>query len=58
LADVDTGYGNAVNVYRTVKEFIFSGASGLFIEDQVWPKRCGHMFGKQIVSLSEMEEKA
>ena len=57
LADVDTGYGNAVNVYRTVKEFIFSGASGLFIEDQVWPKRCGHMFGKQIVSLSEMEEK-
>ncbi len=53
-ADSDTGYGNAINVYRTVKEMIWAGAAGLFIEDQVWPKRCGHMFGKQIISTGEM----
>ncbi|HDJ84025.1 MAG TPA: isocitrate lyase/PEP mutase family protein [Desulfurococcaceae archaeon] len=54
IGDADTGYGNAVNVYRTVKEYIYAGAAGLFIEDQVWPKRCGHMFGKQIISMEEM----
>jgi len=57
LADADTGYGNAINVYRTVREYIRAGAAGLFIEDQVWPKRCGHLPGKQVVSLSEMVER-
>lgn len=54
LCDADTGYGNAINVYRTVKEYIWAGAGGLFIEDQVWPKRCGHLEGKQLISLEEM----
>jgi|Deesub1362A_J573_1020465.scaffolds.fasta_scaffold00392_37 methylisocitrate lyase len=54
IGDADTGYGNAINVYRTVKEYIWAGAAGLHIEDQVWPKRCGHMFGKQIISKEEM----
>jgi len=57
LADADTGYGNAINVYRTVKEYIRAGAAGLIIEDQVWPKRCGHLPGKQVVPLSEMVER-
>jgi len=56
-ADVDTGYGNAVNAYWTTKNFIWSGASGLQMEDQVWPKRCGHMAGKQIISKEEMAGK-
>ena len=54
LADADTGYGNPINVFRTIKEFIKAGAAGLFIEDQVWPKRCGHLSGKQIISVDEM----
>ncbi len=54
LADGDTGYGNAINIYRTVKEYIWAGASGMFIEDQVWPKRCGHMEGKELISIDEM----
>jgi len=54
IGDADTGYGNAINVYRTVKEYIWAGAAGLFIEDQVWPKRCGHMFGKLIIDKEEM----
>lgn len=54
IGDADTGYGNSINVYRTVKEYIWAGAAGLFIEDQVWPKRCGHMFGKQIIDKEEM----
>jgi methylisocitrate lyase len=54
VGDADTGYGNPINVYRTVKEYIWAGAAGLFIEDQVWPKRCGHMFGKQIIDREEM----
>jgi methylisocitrate lyase len=54
IGDSDTGYGNPVNAYRTVKEYIWAGAAGLFMEDQVWPKRCGHMFGKMIVSREEM----
>src|SRR4030042_969617 len=49
LGDADTGFGNAVNVYRTVQEYIRAGAAGLFIEDQVLPKRCGHMRGKQVI---------
>jgi carboxyvinyl-carboxyphosphonate phosphorylmutase len=54
IADGDTGYGNAVNVYRTVKEYIWAGASGIIIEDQVWPKRCGHMLGKEVIPVEEM----
>jgi len=54
IGDADTGYGNALNVNRTVKEYIWTGAAGLFIEDQIWPKRCGHMFGKEVISKEEM----
>ncbi|PUA33438.1 MAG: carboxyvinyl-carboxyphosphonate phosphorylmutase [Zestosphaera tikiterensis] len=54
IGDADTGYGNPINAYRTVKEYIWAGAAGLFIEDQVWPKRCGHMFGKMIIDKEEM----
>lgn len=54
IGDADNGFGNAVNVDRTVREYIWAGAAGLFIEDQVIPKRCGHMAGKAIVSKEEM----
>jgi len=53
LVDIDTGYGNAFNVERTVRELVRMGAAGCFLEDQVWPKRCGHMEGKKIVALEE-----
>jgi methylisocitrate lyase len=55
--DVDTGYGNAINVYWTVLNFARIGSAGVRIEDQVWPKRCGHMAGKQIISTDEMLQK-
>jgi methylisocitrate lyase len=54
LGDADTGFGNALNAHRTVQEYVRAGAAGLFIEDQVSPKRCGHMRGKQVVSKEEM----
>ncbi len=54
MADADTGYGNAVNVTRTVREFIRSGAAAIQLEDQETPKKCGHLEGKQIVSAEEM----
>jgi methylisocitrate lyase len=53
IVDIDTGYGNAFNVERTVAELIRAGAGGCFLEDQVWPKRCGHMEGKRVVPLDE-----
>jgi 2-methylisocitrate lyase-like PEP mutase family enzyme len=53
LVDIDTGYGNAFNVERTVRELVRLGAAGCFLEDQVWPKRCGHMEGKRVVPLDE-----
>jgi len=53
LADGDTGYGNAVNVHFTVRGFERAGAAGIMIEDQVWPKRCGHMAGKEVIPLDE-----
>jgi methylisocitrate lyase len=53
LVDIDTGYGNAFNVERTVRELVRMGAAGCFLEDQAWPKRCGHMEGKRIVPLDE-----
>ncbi len=49
LVDADTGYGNALNVVRTVRALVDAGAAGCFLEDQEWPKRCGHMAGKQVV---------
>ena len=57
LADADTGYGNAVNVHFTVRGFEQAGVAGLMIEDQVWPKRCGHMKGKQVIPLDEAAAK-
>jgi methylisocitrate lyase len=57
FADCDTGFGNPINVYRTVKEFEGAGVAGLFIEDQVFPKRCGHFEKKQIISREEMVKK-
>lgn len=57
IADADTGFGNALNVARTVQELERAGAAGLHIEDQVTPKRCGHFEGKQIVSKAEMANK-
>jgi 2-methylisocitrate lyase-like PEP mutase family enzyme len=53
VVDADTGYGNPLNVVRTVELWEAAGATGLFLEDQVWPKRCGHMAGKQVVPPDE-----
>jgi carboxyvinyl-carboxyphosphonate phosphorylmutase len=57
IADADTGYGNPLNVIRTVQEYELAGASAIHIEDQVTPKKCGHMENKQVVAASEMVEK-
>ncbi|PIW32545.1 MAG: carboxyvinyl-carboxyphosphonate phosphorylmutase [Nitrosopumilales archaeon CG15_BIG_FIL_POST_REV_8_21_14_020_37_12] len=57
IVDSDTGYGNALSVWKLVKELEASGASGIFLEDQRWPKRCGHMKGKEVVSQEEYTEK-
>jgi carboxyvinyl-carboxyphosphonate phosphorylmutase len=57
FGDADTGYGNPVNVVRTVQEFERAGLVGIFIEDQEWPKRCGHMEGKKVISEEEMVQK-
>lgn len=57
IADADTGYGNALNVIRTVREFERAGAAGLQLEDQVTPKRCGHFDGKAVVTTAEMVRK-
>lgn len=56
-ADADTGYGNAVNVYFTVRGFEDAGMAAVMIEDQVWPKRCGHMKGKDVIPAAEMVQK-
>ena len=55
--DADTGYGNALNVHFTVREFERAGLAAVMIEDQLWPKRCGHMDGKKVIAASEMVEK-
>ncbi|MCA1715921.1 MAG: oxaloacetate decarboxylase [Actinobacteria bacterium] len=57
IADVDDGYGNPLNVIRTVREYEAAGISAVHIEDQVSPKKCGHMEGKQVIEASEMVEK-
>ena len=53
LVDIDTGYGNPLNVWKIVKDLERIGAKGIFLEDQVWPKRCGHMTGKTVISKEE-----
>jgi 2-methylisocitrate lyase-like PEP mutase family enzyme len=57
IADADTGYGNAVNLVRAVREFERSGVAAIHIEDQITPKRCGHLDGKEVIPLEEMEKK-
>src|SRR5215813_11903308 len=54
IADADTGYGNAINVVRTVREYEKSGVAAFHIEDQVSPKKCGHYEGKEVISVAEM----
>ena len=53
IADADNGYGNAINVIRTVKEYIQTGVAAIHIEDQIIPKRCGHVAGRQVIPLEE-----
>src|SRR5919106_6749985 len=53
IVDADTGYGSPVNVLRTVRDFQDAGAAGVFLEDQVWPKKCGHFQGKQVIPTEE-----
>lgn len=57
ICDADTGYGNPVNVWRTVREYEDAGAAALHIEDQVFPKRCGFLSGKQVIPIEEMAPK-
>ena len=57
IVDADTGYGNALSVWKLVQELEEVGASGIFLEDQRWPKRCGHMQGKEVIQKEEYAEK-
>jgi len=57
IVDADTGYGNPVNVHRTVQELITAGAAGCFLEDQVWPKKCGHMRSKKVIDRHDYVQK-
>lgn len=57
IVDADNGYGNAINAMRTVREFERAGVAGIHMEDQDWPKRCGHMFGKRVIPKEEMAGK-
>lgn len=57
IVDADTGYGNPLNVRRTVNELIAAGAAGCFLEDQEWPKKCGHMRGKKVIDRDEYVQK-
>lgn len=54
ICDADTGYGNPVNIHRTVREFEKAGVSSIHIEDQEWPKKCGHMPGKKVIDTEDM----
>lgn len=54
IVDADTGYGNAINVMRTVRAFEQAGVAGIHIEDQDWPKKCGHLQGKKLIPAQEM----
>lgn len=53
LVDADTGYGNPLNVWKLVRDLEKMGAAGIFLEDQVWPKRCGHMAGKDVIAKDD-----
>ena len=57
IVDSDTGYGNALSVWKLVNELQSAGAAGIFLEDQRWPKRCGHMAGKEVIEKEEYAEK-
>lgn len=57
IVDADTGYGNPLSVWKLVNELESLGASGIFLEDQKWPKRCGHMAGKEVIPKEEYAEK-
>jgi len=57
IVDIDTGYGNALTVRKLIQELENAGASGVFLEDQKWPKRCGHMKGKDVIPKEEYAEK-
>ena len=57
IFDGDTGYGNSVNVFRTVRGYADAGAAGVMIEDQKWPKKCGHTKGKDVIDLQEAKSR-
>jgi 2-methylisocitrate lyase-like PEP mutase family enzyme len=57
VSDADTGFGNPINTRRTVREFERAGVAGIHIEDQVWPKRCGHFEGKALIPIIDMQYK-
>ena len=57
IVDADTGYGNPLSVWKIVNELEAIGAAGIFLEDQKWPKRCGHMAGKEVIAKEEYAEK-
>jgi 2-methylisocitrate lyase-like PEP mutase family enzyme len=57
VADADTGYGNPINVRRTIRDYERAGVAGIHLEDQVWPKRCGHLAGKRVIPTAEMVAK-
>jgi methylisocitrate lyase len=57
VADMDTGYGNALNVVRTVRECVALGVAGIILEDQEWPKKCGHFDGKRVIAAEEQAAK-
>ncbi len=57
LVDADTGFGNALNLHETVRRLERAGADAVQIEDQIWPKRCGHFAGKAVIAAAEMEER-
>ena len=57
IVDADTGYGNPLSVWRLVTELESVGAAGIFLEDQKWPKRCGHMSGKEVIPKKEYSQK-
>ena len=57
ICDADTGFGETLNVARTVREFEAAGVAGIHMEDQEWPKRCGHLEGKSVVEAEAMAEK-
>jgi 2,3-dimethylmalate lyase len=57
IADADTGYGNPINMRRTIRDYEKAGVAAVHIEDQVWPKRCGHLAGKRVIPTAEMAAK-